>query len=252
MNKLGIILNIIGCGGCILTGSSAIYNATIQPSNVAIIDSGGDHSETENTATPTEPAIREQPKDETDEKVEEVITAQTSNSQPDVAPASISPTGHTATAAYSTPEPAKPTYTPDVNQYNSLADWESDMMGLCPSQRPKSNVWGGSYLPAIGISGLGQATSPDRAAELAWDSTMKTGQWASAGFYSDYAGKSCTNDKYIFMVDWSNKTIYWKMSFGGEKEASPELWQSLDNMAAQMTARLQWVDNAYHSKCPNN
>lgn len=262
MDKLSIAIKIISCASMLLTGGSMVYNvsstntgdsSSIEQSdpNVKVEDNG--HGTITSTILPGDDRYKDPNKaDDNDSSTGGDNGNGESGNTP---PASDSgPTGHTAAPGYSTPEPAQPSYSASTKIYNSGQEWEADVMGLCPSQRPESNFsWDESYLPAIGISSFGKINSPEKAVEIVWDGMKRYGGTGVFGVYGIITdNRSCVNDRYSFRLIPGTDTVEWYMTFGGSKEASPELWGALDATAQRMTAHYQYIDSAYRAKCPNN
>lgn len=253
MNKLNIILRAISCANLLLTGGSTLYNANQPAIEVQIVgedirNSPEEVSEKTDTATKTE-TKPEQTKEETPKSETPQQTGPTYvETSPD------GPTGHSS--ATSGIEPAKPAPNPVIKQYNSLADWEADVWELCPSQRPAYTQTGYvSYIPAIGISGLGSPNTPDKAVEILWNN-MKT-QGLSRLAFGSYGmitnNRTYGNDRWSFYANASDLNVYWQQTFDNENlTMSPEKEAEFNALASQMTAHLKYIDSAYRAKCPNN
>lgn len=258
MNKINFIFRALTCTVCAFTSGVAVYRGNIDYSHiedndviaVEDIDSSLNNSSSDILEIKKEEA---KSKDNSGSNDNTETKPEDENTSGDI---SSGPTGHTSTSNPATSEPAKPAPNPTVKQYNSLAEWEADVMGVCPSQRPAYAQTGHkSYLPAIGISGLGQPNTPNRAVELTWND-MKIYGASNAGALGTYGmiinDRSCSNDNYSFKINWATNTVEWYMTWGGAKPQGTDISVKLDNLANQMTARLQWVVSAYNSKCPNN
>lgn len=258
MNKIDITFRALSCIVSLFTGSIMINAATGNISknqsveNTAIVN---ESTQEIDTVSSTDSKVSNSKKEEK-QQTEDNPKPSSNSSSSSQTPQDSGPTGHTTVPDHSTPEPPKPAYNPTVKQYNNLAEWEADVMGVCPSQRPAyAQTSYKSYLPAIGISGLGQRNTPNRAVDLTWNDMKIYGasNTGALGTYGMIIGdRSCSNDNYSFKIDWHSNTVEWYMTWGGDKSSSGSMQSTLDNLASQMTQRLRWVDSTYRNKCPNN
>lgn len=253
MNKINIILRAISCASLLLTGGSTLYNANQPTVETPIVE--------ENISTsPEDVSNKSDVADKTESKTEQAKEGSSKPETPQqteptyVETSDDGPTGHSSFK--SGVEPAKPVHNPAVKQYDSLADWEADVWGLCPSQRPDyTRTSYVSYIPAIGISGLGSPNTPDKAVEILWNN-MKT-QGLSRLAFGSYGmitnNRTYGNGRWSFYANASDLNVYWQQTFDNENlTISPEKAAEFNALAAQMTAHLKYIDSAYRAKCPND
>lgn len=256
MDKLNLALRAISIATTLITGSSAFYQSNMNASTTVIADS---ESSTWGNGHGAEPIISVPTNGTQTENKDNSSTTETTpptSDTPSQPAYGDGATGHSDCIANCAPEPAKPVKDPGAKSYNSTAEWEADVWGLCPSQRPAyTNIGRVSYIPAIEISGVGWITSPTRAVEIFWDNAMRDGvSQISLGSYGMITNnRTYGNDRWTFRMDLNTKIVSYGMTFPEENlTLTADKKAEFDNLANQLSAHLKWVDNTYHAKCPNN
>lgn len=153
---------------------------------------------------------------------------------------------------------------PTPKRYTTIPEYEDDIMGLCPSERPATSFEYTGLLPTLGLRSSGPSSKTIEELKLwigVYWSAWRTGQavypeevdvGAIHRFGFDYVALS-------FYVNFSTLTVTYHNTWDDEvdlfekvRKSRPELITKLDQTAKDMTAYLRYLDSAYTAKCPND
>lgn len=147
----------------------------------------------------------------------------------------------------------------DMNRITTAWEYVANYAGTCPSQQPNDSAFKKDWKHRAAIGLWSEAWTPEHMVETYWNNYMDGTNFADEELMVNFKALGITNGEGLgFYVNWNTFDVYWDYvwqdhrglySNYNEGRLAPAEW---DEMAIRMKNYLHYIDNLYHTRCPND
>lgn len=143
----------------------------------------------------------------------------------------------------------------DMNRITTAWEYVVNYAGTCPSAQPDDSVFKNDWKHRAAIGLWSDYPTPEHFVETYWNQYKKGQQFATEEVMATFPMLNLTGaDDIGFYVNWSTFDVYYDSVWPERRPRAVTATEraQADEMAIRMKNYLHYIDNLYHTRCPNN